>query len=134
IGKWRRSTRPWIMMARPGLRARARKGDRMKLHKPPADDSERLANILESLASVDAEDGPTDDEYRAQAEAEGIDFHAWAEEIRAKVRAHFQARREQEARERRGKLVLLKGSGTGASRPAASVAVVERGKRGKRAR
>ena len=65
----------------------------MKIHKPPANDAERLDNLKAGLALLDAEDDQTDDEFRAEAEAAGIDFDAWAAEMRAKVAAHGAAAR-----------------------------------------
>ncbi len=60
----------------------------MKIHKPPANDAERLENLRAGLALLDAEDDQTDEEFRAEAEAAGIDFEAWAAEMRARVQAH----------------------------------------------
>ena len=67
----------------------------MSYHKPPASDAERLMNVLEALASDLADEDPTPEELQAEAEASGIDFEAWAEEIRAKVEARVEAERRE---------------------------------------
>ena len=65
----------------------------MRIHKPPANDAERLDNLKAGVALLDAEDEQTDDELRAEAEAAGIDFDAWAATMRAKVAAYGAAER-----------------------------------------
>ena len=59
----------------------------MKTHPPPPNDAQRLANLIEALASLDDDDDPDDAETRAEAEASGIDFEAWGAQIQAEVRA-----------------------------------------------
>jgi hypothetical protein len=53
-------------------------------HRPPKNDVERLENILEGLYD---DDDMTDEEIDAAAEASGIDFDAWAAELKAKTQA-----------------------------------------------
>jgi hypothetical protein len=65
----------------------------MRIHNPPANDAERLANLLEAFAALDDADDPNDDEIRAEAEADGIDFEAWGAEIKAKAEACLEAER-----------------------------------------
>jgi hypothetical protein len=67
-------------------------------YRPPKNDVERLSNVLEGLAALPDDDEPTDEEIQAEAEASGIDFDAWAAEIRAKI----DARREVEIEIERG--------------------------------
>ena len=56
-------------------------------------------NLLEGLASL--EEGPSDDEIRAQLAAQGIDMDAWADEIKAKAEAQLRAE-EAKRKERAG--------------------------------
>jgi hypothetical protein len=67
----------------------------MQIRKPPVDETEQLMNLLEGLASL--EEGPSDDEIRAELAAQGIDMDAWADEIQAKAEARLRA---EEAKER----------------------------------
>ena len=62
----------------------------MTVHKPPANDIERLDNLLAGCCSPD-DDAFDDEEMDAAAAAAGIDYAAWGEEIRAKARAHLDA-------------------------------------------
>jgi hypothetical protein len=74
----------------------------MSPYKPPASDAERLMNVLEALASDLAEEQPSAAEMQAEAEASGVDFEAWAAEIRAKVEARVAAERRATAGSGRG--------------------------------
>ena len=60
----------------------------MSIHRPPTSDTERLENLLAAWGSPDDDAFEDDDE-----DLSGIDFDAWAAEIRAKVRAHAEAER-----------------------------------------
>jgi len=56
-------------------------------------------NLLEGLASL--EEGPSDDEIRAELAAQGIDMDAWADEIQAQAEAQLRA--EEAKRKERAK-------------------------------
>ena len=63
----------------------------MTVHKPPANDIERLDNLLAGCCSPDDDAFDDEEEMDAAAAAAGIDYAAWGEEIRAKARAHLDA-------------------------------------------
>jgi hypothetical protein len=65
-------------------------------HKPPKDDAERLANLMEGLLDFDEDEMPSREEIEREAAAAGIDFAAWGEQIRQK--AIHQVQRAEEAR------------------------------------
>jgi hypothetical protein len=53
----------------------------MTLNKPPANDAERLATLIQDICGPD-DDDMTEEETRAEARTAGVDFAAWADEIR----------------------------------------------------
>jgi hypothetical protein len=65
----------------------------MGSRKPPTTDAERLANLREALSTPDDDDDELTAEEIAAAEASGIDFAAWAAEIRWKAEARLDAER-----------------------------------------
>jgi hypothetical protein len=94
----------------------------MEIRKPPVDETEQLMNLLEGLASL--EEGPSDDEIRAELAAQGIDMDAWAAEIQAKAEAQLraeEAKRRERARKKKTKALI------GAALAVAVAVVVLRG-------
>jgi hypothetical protein len=54
--------------------------------------------VIEGLASPDADEAPTADDIRAEAEAAGIDFAAWGAELRGRAEAALRAEERRRAR------------------------------------
>jgi|HubBroStandDraft_2_1064218.scaffolds.fasta_scaffold458186_1 hypothetical protein len=62
----------------------------MSVHKPPANERERLENLLTASCSPD-NDAYEDGEIEAAAAARGVDFAAWGARIKAKASAALDA-------------------------------------------
>jgi hypothetical protein len=96
----------------------------MDIRKPPVDETEQLMNLLEGLASL--EEGPSDDEIRAELAAQGIDMDAWAAELQVKAEAQLRVE-EAKRQERAGKRTkALIGGGIGLAIAAGVAGVVVR--------